>query len=174
MKNSQVSKRDWYLVFCKPRQEVIAKTNLDRQGYETFLPLVPKIKRQKGRKVNQLEAMFPRYLFIHLGKGIENWSPIKSTIGVSHLVKFGIEPARVQSKIVENLIKASDENGVIEIPKRQIQPGDKVAIVDGVMAGYEGIMLAKTGKERVRILLSAIDSPFSDFEISEELIELAG
>jgi transcriptional antiterminator RfaH len=56
----------WYLIHTKPRQEHIALTNLERQGYTCYLPLlrVEKIRRRKAEVVS--EPMFARYLFVRL------------------------------------------------------------------------------------------------------------
>ena len=53
-------KRSWYLVHTKPRQENLAQENLERQGYETYLPRVYQTRRRNGRYVKTMEAFFPR------------------------------------------------------------------------------------------------------------------
>ena len=81
----------WYLIHTKPRQEHIALTNLERQGYTCYLPLlrVEKIRRRKAEVVS--EPMFARYLFVRLSTSdnAPSWAPIRSTLGVSQLVRFG-------------------------------------------------------------------------------------
>ena len=37
----------WYLIHTKPRQELRALENLERQGYECYLPLLPTEKIQE-------------------------------------------------------------------------------------------------------------------------------
>jgi len=39
------------------------------------------------------ESLFPRYLFVQLDIGPQglDWGPIRSTMGVSRLVRFGVE-----------------------------------------------------------------------------------
>ena len=32
--------KSWYLIQAKPKSEQLAKENLERQGYETYLPLI--------------------------------------------------------------------------------------------------------------------------------------
>lgn len=169
MNLSKSLKRDWYLVFCKPRQELTAKLNLERQGYQVYLPMIRGIKRCNGKKVARIEPMFPRYLFIQLAQGIDSWGPIRSTLGVAHLVKFGMEPAKVPDLIISNLHSIADDEGYFQLPERRLNPGDKLRITEGVMAGYEGIMVARTGKERVRLLLSSISSAI--INIDEEFLE---
>ena len=38
-------------MYAKPRQETVARTNLVRQGYEIYLPLVRQPRKRKGRRV---------------------------------------------------------------------------------------------------------------------------
>ena len=89
--------KKWYLIKTKPRQENIAKQNLENQGYGVFCPIA-KIN-------NQLVILFPGYLFVQLNEKTQNWSPINSTKGVSYFVKFGSNFAKVSIGVVE-FIKA--------------------------------------------------------------------
>ena len=78
----------WILVYTKVKQEQRAKRNLENQGFEIFLPMIAFAKQNQTKSIT-LKPMFPRYLFVHLDQCHDNWGPIRSTIGVSHLVKFG-------------------------------------------------------------------------------------
>lgn len=145
--------RSWYLLYSKPRQERLALENLGRQHYEAYLPLIRNRRRRQGRFTSIVEPMFPRYLFIHLSDEKDNWAPIRSTIGVANLVRFGPEAARVPDDLIAALQGREDETGVQVLPEPEFQPGDRVRICEGVMAGYEAIFQARTGKERVMLLL---------------------
>jgi transcriptional antiterminator RfaH len=145
--------RSWYLLYSKPRQERLALENLERQRYEAYLPLIRTRRRRQGRFTSLVEPMFPRYLFIHLSEESDNWAPIRSTIGVANLVRFGPEAARVPDDLVITLREREDETGIQVIQQPDFRPGDRVRICEGVMAGYEAIFQARTGKERVTLLL---------------------
>ena len=146
----------WYLVYCKPRQESTARINLGRQGYDTYLPLVRQARRRQGRRVAVVGPMFPRYLFIHLSDRTDNWGPIRSTLGVVSLVRFGMQPAAVPDDLIGMLREREDEEGVQILPIDNYRPGTKVRITEGGFAGYEGIFLARSGTERVTVLLSLL------------------
>ena len=77
----------WLLVFTKPKQEKRAKENLENQGFETFLPMISYDRTNKSKSIS-LEAVFPRYIFTKINTKLDNWTLIKSTRGVSHLVFF--------------------------------------------------------------------------------------
>ncbi len=160
----------WYLVYSKPQQERLALENLDRQGYASYLPKVRARRRRQGRYVKVVEPMFPRYLFIHLSDQTDNWGPIRSTIGVSNLVRFGMQPARVPNALIEMLRSREDEEGIQQIEPRELHVGDRVRLVEGVMAGYEAIFEAKSGKERVSVLLK-IANTTARVQVSSDDIE---
>jgi len=143
----------WYLIHSKPRQEKIARENLERQGYATYLPLAPIRRRRRGRTIRVVDAMFPRYLFIQLSDEIDDWRPIRSTIGVSSLVRFGNTPARIPDGLIDVLREREDAEGIQILSNPQFQQGDPVRIAEGPLEGYEGIFQCKTSNERVMLLL---------------------
>ena len=144
----------WYLVHTKPRQEDIALTNLERQGYPCYLPRlqVEKVRRGKAQMVR--EAMFPRYLFVQLetGNQAKSWSPIRSTLGVSKLVYFGSQPAKVDPQLID-LLQSREE----ALPAETIfQPGDAVVITAGPFAGIEAVYQTSDPERRSMILLEIL------------------
>ena len=162
----------WYLVYTKARQEEVARQNLERQGYETYLPRIRQRRRRRGKAVSVIEAMFPRYLFIKLTSGIDNWGPIRSTLGVSNLVRFSHTAARVPDILITTLHQQEDSNGIQKLPDIKLEKGDRVQIIDGPLAGYEAIFAARSSKERVVVLLDIVGKhtranvALSDLEIS--------
>lgn len=148
--------RAWYLVYCKPRQESVARENLARQGYETYLPCMRDVRRRQGRRVALIAPMFPRYLFIHLNRATDNWAPIRSTLGVVSIVRFGRAAARVPDELLVMLRSREDVQGVQILPVQEYKPGSRVRITQGGFAGYEGIFQAATGRDRVTVLLDVL------------------
>lgn len=146
--------REWFLIYCKPRQEALAAKNLERQGYEVYLPLLRQRRRGQANAGWCVAPMFPRYLFIHLDQESDNWKPIRSTIGVSRMVVFGDVPARVPDTFVDALRAQAGENGIHESGQGRFVAGETVMIVGGPMAGYEAVFKARTAKERVVLLLT--------------------
>lgn len=147
----------WYLIYTKPREEEVAKTNLERQGYTIYLPLAYQYRRRHHRREQVVAPLFPRYLFIELTQYLDNWAPIRSTLGVSTLVRFGMEPAVVPGDLVEALKARVGPEGVIDLTATVgFKPGSRVRIAEGGMTGYEGIFLATSSHDRVIILLDIV------------------
>jgi transcriptional antiterminator RfaH len=143
----------WYLVHTKPRQEKCALTNLEQQGYECYLPTMPSERLRQGSLMVLDEPLFPRYLFIRLGHGgtAQSWAPIRSTRGVSRLVRFGTEPAKVDDGLIE-LLKTK-ESAANHEPVRLFNPGERVRLITGPFAGIEGIYQMAEGERRVMVLI---------------------
>ena len=150
--------KSWYLVYTKPRQEEVAATNLTRQGYGVYLPRLRQPRKRSGKRVLVVESLFPRYLFIHLDSHTDNWIPIRSTLGVMSLVRFGTEPARVPDNLVAHLKSREDNEALHEWAESKLAVGDRARVAEGPLAGYEGVLLAKSGRERVTLLLDILGS----------------
>jgi transcriptional antiterminator RfaH len=146
---------NWYLVHTKIRQESVAQENLERQGFECFLPQIHVEKLRKGQLRVVREALFPRYLFIHLDTGIDaqSWGPIRSTLGVSRLVTFGQAPAKVDEDLIAHLRLKTDTT---EVQLRHFAPGEQVVVTDGPFAGVEAIYQLADGEGRVMLLLNIL------------------
>jgi transcriptional antiterminator RfaH len=150
------SNRSWYLVYTKPRQENLAQENLQRQGYTTYLPRIYQTRWRNGRHVKTIGAFFPRYLFIHLDTETDNWAPIRSTRGVSKMVRFDGIPAVVPDQLIQALQSNDDDDGNQSLMQNNLMRGDKVTIIDGPLAGYQGIYQQQNSVERIAVLVDLV------------------
>jgi transcriptional antiterminator RfaH len=149
---------NWYLIHTKPRLEQCALENLQNQGYDCFLPIIRVEKLRRGKLVEVDEPLFPRYFFIQLDTGnqAQSWHPIRSTKGVSRLVSFGQEPAKVGNALVD-LVRAQCSLGAVQ--QRHFTQGEKVLITEGAFAGLEAIYQMSDGEQRVMVLLNIMSKP---------------
>ena len=146
----------WYLVHTKPRQEQCALQNLEQQGYQCYLPTLLAERLRQGSLTVRDEPLFPRYLFIRLGQGqtAQSWAPIRSTKGVSRLVSFGVEPAKVDDRLIE-ILRAQEASAQAE-PERLFKHGERVRLTEGAFAGIEGIYQMADSERRVMVLVELL------------------
>ena len=155
------------MIHTKPRLETQAIENLERQGYTCFLPTlnIQKVSRGKFRTVT--EPLFPCYVFIQLEHHTEeaklysqNWGPIRSTVGVRGLVKFGQTLATLDDGLITAL-QAHMLQNIMPMPLLQAQ--QEVTISHGAFAGVEGIYqrLAQlpNGESRAFVLIKLLSKP---------------
>ncbi len=151
----------WYLVHTKARQEDTAITNLQRQNFRCYMPMLYVEKVRRGKPVVVAEPMFPSYVFVQLdtsGQG-QSWSPIRSTLGVRELVKFGGHPPKVDAELINTLHER--EQLQQSNPQALFAAGDKVVITHGPFAGIEAIYQTADAERRSMILLSMLNKPVS-------------
>lgn len=151
------SGQPWYVIHSKPRQEQVALDNLLRQGYHAWLPQikVATVGKRSARKADilALEPMFPRYLFVRPANDEQSIASVRSTLGVSTLVRFGDRPATIDHRTVCDI--AHLELAQHQLDYHQItpfQPGVAVQIVSGPLAGLKGLV-SMSSSERVFMLL---------------------
>jgi transcriptional antiterminator RfaH len=140
--------KKWYLIQTKPQQESIATENLSNQGFEVFFP--------KAIIKNKTVSLFPRYLFIRLDDKNQNWTPIRSTKGVSNFVRFGLSFAKVPDQII-SMIRIQQQQTIekmIDICSHQ--KGDYLEIQTGAFKGQQAIFQNYSAQDRVVVLLKLI------------------
>ena len=148
--------RRWYVVYTKPRQETVALENLERQGYQAYLPRWKVPKRKNSVFKSLIEPFFPRYLFIHMDKTHDNWAPIRSTRGVSGIVRFAGQPKPVPDELISMLQKNENSELLQTVSEKAWKPGDEVEVEEGAFAGYLCIFLEASSMDRVRVLLDIL------------------
>ena len=149
--------QEWYAVYTKPKREMVAEENLQRQEILTYLPLTREKRRRRERWIDCIVPMFSRYLFVNMDVTLQSTASIRSTIGVSNLVRFSGEPATVPKALIDLLRSRTDaETGLIDIGKPQFQPGQKVIVLDGPFKDVGGIFQHSNGDHRAIILLDLL------------------
>jgi transcriptional antiterminator RfaH len=146
----------WYVVYTKPRQESTALTQLLRQDYRAWLPVHTAWHRRGREWQKQVCPMFPRYLLMRPGAPEQSIGPVRSTIGVSGLVRFGNRFALMPDPLVCTL--RAIEQQLARPPSPEESPfkrGGHVLFVDGPLKGLEGIV-AHAARDRVAVLLSLL------------------
>jgi transcriptional antiterminator RfaH len=142
----------WHLIHTKPRQEKTACEQLERQGFTTYLPLI----RQQGSTNQQIIPLFPRYLFIRLTAGLDDWTPIRSTRGVSSLVRVGMNPAIISEHLIKAIQQRADCDGFHKPATKKLTKGDRIRLISGPFAEYEAIFSEQRAENRAIILLNLI------------------
>jgi transcriptional antiterminator RfaH len=147
----------WYAVYTKPRQEHIAEAHLGRQSFEVFLPRVRASHKRRGKRVETIEPMFSRYLFIRLEPGTTNVASVRSTRGVTGLVQCGNTLTPVPESFMGVLLQTADAETGIHTPEPNfLKEGDSVVVTVGPLADLQGIFKAADGDARAIIMLNLL------------------
>ena len=153
---------NWYLIYTHWGAEKEARTNLERQSINTLLPLTQELKSRGGSRRKLVDKpFFPRYVFAHTSPA--NFSPLRSTRGVSSIVSFGTEPVivpqfvidEIESRIVNGYVRLDDApTPTIECP---FSEGQHVRIISGARTGIPGLFSSYTpAKQRALIFINIL------------------
>ena len=144
----------WYLAQLKPNALRIAEQNLRRQGFEVFMPRLQETVR-RAQFETRLAPLFPGYVFVGTPANNANTSTIRSTRGITQLVKSGDRVAPLPTQIIEELQRRCDADGIYT-PESHLRSGDAVEITGGAFAQYFGTVHELTAEERVWVLLDVM------------------
>lgn len=147
----------WYVVQTQVNCEAKAAQNLQRQGYDIYLPRYLR-RRCHARKMDfAAKPLFPRYMFVAIDMATQRWRAIQSTFGVSRLVCNGDDPALVPDGVVSALQAREDEKGFVKLHAKPVfAPGDRVRVLAGAFMDSAGLFSGLADHDRVAILLDML------------------
>ena len=97
--------------------------------------------------------MFPRYIFFQPRSAAHSIAPVRSTLGVMNIVRFGQEPAVMRSEVLRGIREfESRQNEASDDEISPFQPGERVRVADGPLTGLEGL-ISDVSQERVIVLM---------------------
>ena len=147
----------WFLAQMKPNCATIAKTNLQRQGFKTFLPLEERTTQRYGKFVSATSPLFPGYIFVAFDVASGFWRTVNSTYGITRLVSFGKEPTAVPLDLVSQLMLRCDARGKL-LPPKLLRPGDQVTLTRGPFANFVAEVEKIAPDRRVWVLMEIMGS----------------
>ena len=150
---------NWLLLQVKPKQEVRALENLQRQGGECYCPKILIEKLSRGKRIEVEEALFPGYLFINAQpeqNGL-TYTSIRSSRGVSKIVGFGAEPIKVPETLIAQIKSREQADSMGFIAKDLPQPGDNINILEGPFKGLKAVFSHTDGIQRSIVLINLLN-----------------
>ena len=142
----------WYVAYTQPKREHVAASNLEQQGFEAYLPLYKTFKAP----LPVSEPMFPRYVFFRPGKASQSISGARSTRGVSFVLSFGFNLAKLKPEELNAIRVCENQRSQACLSEiSPFQPGCKVRLRGGGLQSLEGLVQSVSAK-RVTLLLELL------------------
>ncbi len=148
--------RRWYVAQTLVRSEEKARINLERQGFNPYLPRFLRERRHARRCDLVKTPLFPGYIFVRLDLDTAPWRSINGTMGVSHLICNGERPAAMPDGVVEEIAAREGDNGLIRLEPRTFQKGEALRIVSGALTDCFGLFEKMADRDRVVLLLDLL------------------
>jgi transcription antitermination factor NusG len=151
---ASIPAREWFAIQTRYRFESKVTSQLQQQGYETFLPLLNQIHRWSDRCKMIRSVLFPRYTFVRFTPSPARNREIQRTVGIVGLLTFSGAAAPVPAKQIDDLRKVLSENVPCSL-HAFLKVGQKVRIRGGCLDGLEGI-LEHAGTKNLVISMESI------------------
>ena len=142
----------WYIVQFKPNSHKIAVRNLERQGFETFLPMHEITRRTAVKFETVIRPLFAGYMFVACDREQAPWRQINSTYGIVRMLGFAQGPAPVPEALIAGLRARCDRFGKV-LPLENFEPGQSVEMHSGPFANFIATVEQMTSGARVWVLL---------------------
>ena len=89
------------------------------------------------------------------------------------MVRFGMELARLPEFVIDAIHHRCDpDTGLVKLDPVPVEPGDKVKVFDGPMAGLTGIFKERKGEQRA-LLLATLLGTESTVEVDALMLQKA-
>ena len=164
--------KEWFILQFKSNSHYLATKNLNRQGFETFLPLHDTTSRRTSRFINTSKPLFPGYMFIRFDKAESEWHKINNTYGVSRLITFNSILKSIPTIFVDHLMKRYDLSGKL-LPIQKLKKGDQVTVFKGPFANFIATVEKYEADQRIWILMdlmgrkTKIQTPSDNLTLSD-------
>jgi len=144
--------KEWFILQFKPNAHHQAVKNLNRQGFEVFLPFLDTTSRKASRFISTAQPLFPGYMFIRFDKTKSGWQKINNTYGVSRLITFNSILRSIPNVFIDDMMKRYDLSGKL-LPIKKLKKGDQVKILKGPFANFIACIEEYEKDQRIWILM---------------------
>ena len=140
----------WYAVWTRSRHENVVREQLERKGYEAFLPTITKWSRWKDRKKKVDWPLFPGYCFARFDPA--NTLPVLKCTGVVNIISVEGRPAPIPESELDS-IRTLVASELQYDPCPLVREGQMVQVTHGPLKSVIGRLVRKD-TQRARLVLS--------------------
>lgn len=155
----------WYVIHSQTGHEDRVKKNLQQRveslgvGDKIFNIIVPTretVVVKRGKKIKQMEKVFPGYILIQMHLDDQTWLVVRTTEGVTGFIGVGQKPTPISQKEVEAIMKFVTQRQTKF--KAKFVTGEAVKIIDGPFADFLGsVQSIDEEKGKLTVLVSIFD-----------------
>lgn len=146
----------WYALYVHSRAEKKVHSQLLNRGYESYLPLVVKMKKWTDRMKKVEEPLFKSYLFVRADE--RKFYEVMEIPGVTKFVSFEKKPVVVPENQITAIKKYCDDyvESEEELNDIELHEGQLVRITSGPMMGLTGRLAPIKNKRRLVVYIESV------------------
>jgi transcription antitermination factor NusG len=149
---------EWFAVYTRNRHEKLVNRGLEALGFETYLPLVRRLRRWSDRNKPVELPLFPGYVFVRCTE-----TERSRAFGARGIVRFvtaegravPVPPAEIDA------IREVLRSDVPFEPHPKLTSGQPVRVTAGPFRGYTGKLVRRGRRFRLLLAVSAIGQGIS-------------
>jgi transcriptional antiterminator RfaH len=146
--------KHWYVIYTSPNCEKNLLMSIQKINLVAYLPLNTEIRQWSDRKKKVTVPLFKSYLFVYLDfSGIH---AVKILPGFVDFIRFGGLPTVIPEKEIKLIKSIMTMNTYVETTSRRLIKGDRVKLLKGALAGYEGTLCENHCGGRVAVEISKL------------------
>ncbi len=142
----------WYALYTRSRHEKRVAETLEQRGFDTYLPLVPRVSEWHDRKKTVHWPLFPGYVFVRFR--LADASRVLAVPGSVQVIGVAGRPAPIPDEEIDNVrlfAACLTETGIVPRPAPPVERGQRVVVQSGPFSGVRGVVLEHRGTGRVLI-----------------------
>ena len=147
-------KKNWLVIYTKPRWEKKVNTSLVKKGIEAYCPL-NKVRRKWSDRMKTIEEpLFKSYVFVKVEDA--GMTEVRFVDGVLNYVYWNGKPAIVREEEIIEIKKFMSEYEDVEVSSIELKPADAVVLNAGVMMGATGRVMRMMGNNTVEVRIDSL------------------
>jgi transcription antitermination factor NusG len=150
-----MTNRRWLAAYVKMHHEKRVRERLSELGIENFLPVQTEVRQWSDRKKRVEQVLIPMMIFVHVDTE-EQRTVLTHPSVLRYLVLRGEHaPAEIPEEQMNRfrfMLDFSDQP--VSFNTAGLQPGEKVKVIKGPLAGLEGEFVTVGGKSNVIVRIS--------------------
>ncbi len=165
----------WYVIqvisSLEKRVKKTIEENRESQGMidmvsDILVPTENVAEVKRGQQRVSEKRLWPGYILVKMELTDDSWMYVKNTNGVIDFLG-GEKPLPLPEKEVESILSELEEKRQGVVHKHNIQPGDRVKIIDGVFVNFIGAVqevFHEKGRLSVLVSIFGRDTRVDDLE----------
>ncbi|MFO0703387.1 MAG: transcription termination/antitermination protein NusG [Patescibacteria group bacterium] len=155
----------WYVIHSQTGHEERVKKNLQQRVdslgvsdkiFNIIVPTRETVVVKRGKKVKQMEKVFPGYILVQMNLDDQTWLVVRTTEGVTGFIGVGQKPTPISQKEVEAIMRFVTQKQTKF--KAKFAVGEAVKIVDGPFADFLGsVQSIDEERGKITVLVSIFD-----------------
>ncbi len=139
----------------KTIKEMIKKGKAKGLIEDVIVPTEKVVEMVKGQKRTSTRKFYPGYVLIKMIMTDESWYMVNQIPRVAGFIGNKTRPVPLKDSEAEFLLKLIEERQEQPRPKYDFQPGDRVTVIDGPFANFDGyIEEVNHDKGTIKVIVS--------------------